>query len=626
MLTRKNAEKLTSPKQVGYGARVRSDLGGVRPSGGEGMGMYCLSRRLQFSAGNLLILVFAVTGSSCMPSKKDETPNTVHLASIAKVKGLDPIFADDMYSGDEVGKMYEGLLQFAYLKRPYVLEPALAVAMPESSADGRTYTFKLKQGVLFQDDPCFKETQGKGREMTADDFVYSFKRLADPKNSSPGWWVFETRIKGLDAWREAASKSGAADYTAAIEGLKAVDRYTLRLELNQAAHIFLYTLAMTFTQVVPHEAVETYGKEFLNHPVGTGPFRLESFNGSSRIVYLRNPTYRKELYPSEGEPGDKEAGLLQDAGKPLPLVDKIVVDVLVESQPLWLQFMAGNIDAIAIPKDNYAVAVTPGKELSPELAAKGMRLSKAPMLDITHDTFNMADPIFGKNKLLRQAISMAVDPTPFIELFYNGRALPAQGPIPPGMGGYDPNLKNPYRQYNLSKAKELLAKAGYPDGKGLPPIEYVTIADSTHRQMNEYYTKAFQMLGLELKVNSYSWPEFQASVKNRRGQMWGYAWGADYPDAENFLQLFYSKNASPGPNDANYSNPEYDKLYEKTLTLRSSKEREAIYKKMVAMLVEDAPWLWGVHRINFSLSQSWLRNYKYTELVHDRSKYYRVVK
>jgi oligopeptide transport system substrate-binding protein len=618
MQSRTILEKLTSVKPFGYEGLVRAFLSEVRRLGGERNGMAFL-RTL---ASGSLALLLVLTAAACSSNKKDDNPNTVHLGAIAKIKGLDPIYADDQYSGDEVGKLYEGLLQFSYLKRPYVLEPALAAAMPEASADGKVYTFKLKQGVLFQDDPCFKETQGKGRELTAEDFVFSFKRLADPKNSSPGWWVFENRIKGLDAWRDAASKAGAADYAAPVEGLKALDRYTLRLELNQAAHVFLYTLAMTFTKAVPKEAVEAYGKEFINHPVGTGPFRLESFNGSSRIVYVRNPTYRKEYYPSEGEAGDKEAGLLADAGKPLPLADKVIVEVHVESQPLWLQFMAGNIDRIVIPKDNYSQAVTAGKELNPELSAKGIRLQKTPLLDITHETFNMADPIFGKNKLLRQAISMAMDHGPFIELFYNGRALPAQGPIPPGLLGYDPNLKNPYRQFNLTKAKELLAKAGYPYGKGLPPIEYVTIADSTHRQMNEYFTKSLAALGVQLKINSYSWPEFQASVKNRRGQMWGYAWGADYPDAENFLQLFYSKNASPGPNDSNYSNPEFDAMYEKSLLTRNPKEREALYKKMVALVVEDAPWIWGVHRIAFNMLQPWFRNYKYNEMGHDSAKYY----
>ncbi len=316
--------------------------------------------------------------------------------------------------------------------------------------------------------------------------------------------------------------------------------------------------------------------------------------------------------------------MLVDAGKQLPLVDRMEVEVITESQPMWLQFMSGHLDSTAIPKDNYEQAISPGKDLTPELTQKKIRLVKSPSLDVTHDSFNMNDPILGKNKLLRQALSLAIDPAPIIELFYNGRAILAQSPIPPGLGGYDEKLINPYRQFNLAKAKEVLAKAGYPGGKGLPPIEYVTIADSFHRQMTEYLTKSFAAIGVQLKVNSYSWPEFQASVKNRRGQMWGYAWGADYPDAENFLQLFYGKNGSPGPNDSNYMNAEFDRLYEKTLVTRNMKEREGIYRKMAALVVEDCPWVFGVHRVAFVLNQPWLKNLKIHEFDHGRAKYYRI--
>jgi ABC-type transport system substrate-binding protein len=390
------------------------------------------NRRLNlYTAVSLGILILGFQGCSLKP--KEENLNTFRTSSSEKVKGFDPIYADDDYSSSEAGKIFEGLLDYHYLKRPYTLQPALAEAMPEVSADGKIYTFKIKKGVLFQDDPCFKDSQGKGRELIAEDFVYSFKRLADPKLVASGWWVLEDRVKGLDEWRTHASQAQSTDYSVAVEGLKALDRYTLRIELKKANHIFLYTLAMPFTWVVPHEAVEFYGKEFLNHPVGTGPFRLESFNGGSRIVYLRNPTFRKEFYPTEGAPGDQEAGLLADAGKQIPFVDRIEVEVNVESQPLWLQFMAGNLDVSGIPKDNYAQAITPTKTLSEELTKKGLQLVKEPGLDVTHETFNMADPILGKNKLLRQAINLAVDVGPMIDLFYNGRALAAQSPIPPGL-------------------------------------------------------------------------------------------------------------------------------------------------------------------------------------------------
>ncbi len=570
-----------------------------------------------------VVLAMASSWVGCT-RKSNDPPGTLHLALIEKIKGMDPAQADDLYAGNMVHLVYESLYQYHYLKRPYQIVPNLAAALPEISADGKTYTIKIKQGVLFQDDASFKASSCKGRELVADDIVYSLKRLADPKTVSSGWWVLEGKIVGLDDWRAASTKAGTTDYSAPVAGLKAVDRYTVQIQLVQRNYQFIYGLAMPFTGIVPREAVEAYGKEFLNHAVGTGPFKLTEYNPAAKLVFAKNPTYRDETYPSEGEAGDQEKGLLADAGKKLPFADKLVYTIYVESQPQWLTFMKGGLDATSIPKDNYAQAVTPTQGLTDEMKKLGVELHRSPSLDVTHETFNMADPVIGKNKLLRQALSTAYDPVPLLELFYNNRAIAAQGPIPPGLAGYDPAFKSPYRQFSVEKAKELLAKAGYPGGKGLAPIDYATVSSSTSRQMNEYFQKQMAAIGVQVKFNTYSWPEFQAAIKNRKGQMWGFAWGADYPDAENFLQLFYSKNTSPGPNDSNYSNPEFDRLYEKSLTLADSPERTALYVKMAQMVVEDCPWIMGVHRLNYGLTQKWLKNYKYHDIQHGIAKYLRV--
>jgi ABC-type transport system substrate-binding protein len=570
-----------------------------------------------------LVCVFlsVVCLTACSRSSKDPA-KTLHIPSIAKIKTLDPINADDEYSGYEIGKVYENLVTYSYLKRPYVLEPLLVEAMPTLSADKKTYTFKLKKGVLFQDDPCFKD--GHGRELTADDVVYSLKRIADPKNISQGWWTLDGKIAGLNEWKDAAAKSGTSDYSAAISGLKVLDRYTLQVTLTQPSYQFLFSLAMPFTGIVPHEAVEKYAAGFSNHPVGTGPFKLTDFNASSRLVWDRNPTYRNEVYPSEGEPGDKEAGLLADAGQPLPRVDRIVVDIYEELQPMWLNFMSGKLAISSVPKDSYGSAIGPDHNLLPELKAKGMTLTRHPWLELTYTSFNMDDPIFAHNKLLRQAISLADDQDRLDELFYHSQAVAAQGPIPPGLAGYDPNFKNPYRQFNLEKAKELLAKAGYPGGKGLPALEIVSQADTDNREMTEYFQKEMKALGIETKVNAGSWPQFDEAIKKKNGQIWALAWGADYPDAEDFLALYYSKNVSPGSNDANYRNPDYDKLYEKSLTLPDGPERTALYKQMANIVIEDCPRIWGAHRMKLVVAQPWMRNYKFSDISHDQFKFYGV--
>lgn len=574
--------------------------------------------------GSISILLLGL--AACSSKKEKEPENTLHIATPEKIKGLDPAMAGDLYSGDEVGRTYEGLLQYHYLKRPYTLVPMLAESMPTYSSDKKTLTFKIKRGVLFQDDPCFKETGGKGRELVADDFVYSFKRIADPKTLSEGWWIFDGKVVGLNEWRDEASKSGKADYAKAVEGLKAEDKYTLKIKLKAPSTQFLYYLAMTFAYAIPHEAVEMYKDDFARNPVGTGPFVYDrkSSNLSSKLVWNKNPTYRKELYPSDGSAEDKELGLLKDAGQPLPRSDRLVVTVFVESQPMWLNFLSGKLDVSGIPKDSFDQALGADKKLHPELEQKKIRLHKEAEIDITHESFNMNDPLLGKNKYLRQALSMTINPDQLVELFYNGRAIPAQGPIPPGLSGYDPTLRNPYRVYNIEKAKELMKKAGYPNGEGLPVLEYNTLSSSSYRQMTENVEKSFAAVGVKIKVNTYTWPEFIAALKNKKGHMWGYAWGADYPDAENFLQLFYSKNVSPGPNDSNYSNPEYDKLYEASLKLSDGAARTALYQKMVKILVEDAPWIWAVHRIKFILSQPWTKNYRIHQLEHSAAKYWSI--
>jgi oligopeptide transport system substrate-binding protein len=577
---------------------------------------------LLFFACALASLAFVAAG--CTTSKND-LPNTLRNQVEGKIKGLDPAFSDDVYMSQQIGYAYEGLLQFHYLKRPYVLEPNLAEAMPQVSADGRTYTFKLKKGVVFHDDPCFKETAGKGRELTAEDVIYSWKRLADIKTTSTGWWVFDGKIVGLNEWRDEGAKAGASDYSKPVEGLKALDRYTLQIKLIKRSAQFLFNLAQPYTYVVAREAVEAYDKEFLNHAVGTGPFRLQEFNGASKVVWTKNPTFRKKLYPSEGAPGDKEAGLLEDAGKPIPFVDRIVTQVFEERQPMWLSFLSGKLDYANVPKDNYDSAVGPDGNVTAELKAKGITLQKVPAVEFTRYSFNMTDPVLGKNKLLRQALSQAYDIESAIKIFYNGRAIPAQTPIPPGVAGYDEKYKNPYRQHNVAKAKELLAKAGYPDGKGLPAFEYVTLADSLSRQWTDYDQKQFGAIGVKLKVTTYSWPEMNVAIKNKRGQIFaGAAWVADYPDAENLLALFYSKNAPPGPNAANYADPEYDRLYEKSLTMVDSPERTALYRQMALMLVEDAPAMFMVHRIIYTFQQPRLRNFKRHDFQLDYPMYLRV--
>ncbi len=564
----------------------------------------------------LSILLCALIFSGCSKERNFDE-RELHLISLEKFAGFDPIQVSDRYSGNETGKVYEGLFEFHPFKRPYILVPNLAESLPTVSADGLVYTFKLKKGVVFHDSPCFKD--GKGRELRADDVLYSIRRLADPKLQAKGWWLIDDKISGLNEWRTKYASLDHSNYEEAIDGLKKIDELTVQITLKKPFPQFLYALAMPYTFIVPKEAVDHFGKEFLNHPVGTGPFILEKFEQSNEIVYHKNPTFREKFYPTEGAEGDDKLGLLADAGKRLPLVDKITVHIMPESQTQWLSFQKGKADLLEL-KSMYERAVDKSKELHQELKSKGIRLFMDPMLDVTFYAFNHENPFF-KNRKVRQAISLAYNRAENNKLFYNNSALEAQGVIPPGLGGYRKEFKNPYTKFDIDQAKRLLREAGYPDGKGFPEITIETRSETSARQSIEYFAKCMEKIGIVVKAGINTWPELVKKVSTKQHQMYTMAWGADYPDAENFLGLVYCPNQSPGSNGANYCNPDFDALFKQATILQDSPERSAFYEKMNEMVSLDVPWVFGFHRTEFYVAQAWLKNFKQMEFNHTQFQY-----
>jgi ABC-type transport system substrate-binding protein len=566
----------------------------------------------------MLVLSGIIVLSTGCTKKVNLDEKTLYVNVSAKVKGLDPVNAGDSYSSNEISRVYEGLLTYHYLKRPYQLIPSLAEAMPEVSNNGLTYTFKVKKGIFFHDNKCFPN--GKGRELKAKDFVFAVKRMADTKNVSTGWWLLDGKLKGLNEWRD-KYKAKDANYDEVVEGVKVIDDYTLQFNLSQQYPQFLYSLAMVYTFATPREAVEHYGDDFINNPVGTGPFITGPYTQSSRIEYTINPKYRDVYYPTEGSEEDKKAGLLVDAGKKLPLVNKIVVSIMTESQPAWLSFEKGKLDYNGIPKDNFDQVVSPDKGVTDGYAKKGIILEMTPDLDITYIAFNHEDPLFKNNRKLRQAMSMAYDGEEANKLFYNDTAVLAQTILPPGIPGYDPNYKNPYRQFNVEGAKKLLAEAGYKDGKGLPVIQYDTTATTVSRQMAEYLKKQMARINVKIQINTNTWPQLTKKVKTKQSQMFGMAWLGDYPDAENFLQLTYGPNAAPGPNGSNYNNKKFNEGLAKASKMQPSPERAKIYAQLAQESAEDVAYIYGVHRTSFVVKHSWLKNYKFSTFSAGNSKF-----
>ena len=544
-----------------------------------------------------------------------------------RIRGFDPVTASDVYAVAAINKVYEGLCEMEYLVRPYRVRPQLAEAMPEISPDRLTYTFHIKKGVRFADDPCFPG--GKGRELTAEDFVYAWKRLADTNNRSTRYFSFEGRIVGLDEYHQ-KSIGRKVSYDEPVEGLRVLDRYTLQVRLIAPYPQLLFVLTQEETFAVAREAVEYYGEEFLNHPVGPGPFLLKDWKWRNyRIEFVRNPNYHGDTSPAAGEPGDRERGLLDDAGKLLPLLDRVTEYVIADDSTAWLKFLAGDLAMSAISRDNFGAVLTPNRELTPEMEARGIRLDVAPQMYTYYIGFNMDDPVVGPNKKLRQALACAFDHDKWVK-FYNYRHIAAKGPIPPTLAGYDADTPPAY-PFDLARAQRLLAEAGYPDG--LDPktgrrltltLEMPNASDPEQRQAGELAASFFRAAGVDLKLSFNNWPEFLKKLERRQAQMYRIGWIIPYPDAINFLEIFYSKNASPGPNESNYNNPAFDRLFEQARVMEDSPKRTELYRKMAALVIDDSPWIFISHPLSFRLLQPWLKNYKYHDCPYPNMKFYKV--
>lgn len=559
----------------------------------------------------------------------------VYYGATERIRGFDPVASSDVPSAKAIYKIYEGLYEYEYLARPYRARPNLAEGMPEVSPDGLTYTFRLKKGVRFADDPCFPD--GKGREVTAEDFIYSWKRVADVKTQSNCYWIFDGRIVGIDEFHK-ASMERQVSYDEPVEGFKALDRYAIQVKLLEPYPQLIWVLTMSYTFVVPREAVEKYGKEFLNHPVGTGPYMIGDWTFRNySITYVRNPNYRGGTYPTLAEPGDAARGLTADAGQPIPFLQQITQYVIADTSTEWLMFLSGRLGQSGLSKDNFSAVISAQQGLTDDLKKRGIWLDKSPELWTVYLGFNMEDPVVGastdpatdeRHRKLRQALCYAVDLKKWCE-FYNDRQMPANSPIPPGMAGHDDNKPLPYPR-DLERAKKLIAEAGYPGGvdpetgkKLVLTIETGSASEPEERQSLDLIASFFAEIGVELRVSYNNWPEFLKKMERKQQQMFRLGWVADYPDAENYLQLFYTKSISPGPNHTNYSDPKFDALFEKARQMQDSPERTALYLQLADMVIEDCPWVILSYPLTFGLQQPWFKNYKFHAFPYPNMKFYK---
>ncbi len=606
--------------------------------------MSLLKRFMLMSFFCVLAAGLTACGNNPYPAEKGKSINYTALAEDPRT--LDPAQVSDTTSAEILDQICDSLYQNAYLDRPYKVEPALAAGYPEKrifyeqvqekgvakSVARMEYTFRLRDDIYFQDDPCFPG--GKGRRVTTPDVIYAIKRLADPAVQATGYWLVAGKIKGMDVFFKKAAARGKADYTLDVEGLSAPDDRTLKITLTEPYPAFIYVMSMPYTAPVAHEAVDYYnahGREGLSrHPVGTGAYRLKSWERQHRIILERNPTFRKEYYPHHGAPGDREKGLLDDAGKQLPFLDEVWYTIIPTAQPIWLLFLQGYLDASGVPQEQFDRVITSKLDLSDAFVKKGISLEIGSDLDIYYITLNMRDPVLGKNTYLRQALSLAYDSDLYNQIYLNGRAINAQGPLPPGVFGYDPDFRNPYKTHDIGKAKELLAKAGYPGGVDSRTgarleLTYDIGSDSTRaREAATFDMRCFEQLGIKMRLQVNTFSQYLERTMKGTFQMTAGGWLADYPDPENFLQLLYGPNKPPNPNSASFSNPEYDRLYERIKTMDDTPERLALIHRMVEIVAGECPWIFNVHTPSYVLRHSWYKNGKNHSISGNYKKYLRI--
>ena len=549
--------------------------------------------------------------------------DTIYQAS-TRFRGYDPAFAGDAATINAVAKVYESLYQYDYWSEEFRIVPLLADGMPEVSEDGLTWKIRIRQGIYFSDDPCFPD--GRGREVTADDFVYSLKRIADAKVGSSGFWTLRGKIVGLDDFRAASSAAeGPTDYDVEVAGLRATGRYELELRLTQFYGQLKWILAMPYMVVVPREAVETYGSEFASHPVGTGPYVLERAQANYRYAYHRNPAWAAH-HRVDRIPDDAPT---PDAGRALPLTDRVVDLVIDDASTAWLMFLAGQIDRTGIARAQWESVVERDGSLNPAIAARGIRIRHAQRMWTGYYAFNMDDPLLGHNRALRQAMNSAFDGEAWRQ-FMQGRIQVADCVIPRGVAGHDEAGGAQY-PFDLGRARRLMEEAGYPGG--IDPatgrrlhltLEIGNATDEESRQSAELFASMMAEIGIVLDLSYNNWPTFLQKLDRRQAQIFGLAWLGDYPDAQNFLQLFYSQNVSPGPNHCNYVCPEVDALYEQLMTMPDGPARNAICGACAHRIMEDAPWILTSYPVSTVLSQSRLRNDRIFDFAWGTEKYWAV--
>jgi ABC-type transport system substrate-binding protein len=581
-----------------------------------------------------------------------------------KLNSIDPATFSDMQSATIQGGFYEGLYTYHYLKRPLEVIPELAESMPEISKDGLTYTVKIKKGIKYFRNPCFGRESGgkhkyKTRTVTADDFVLAYKRVGDYHVDTKLSLAFlQDKVLGLSEFRQKTRNYAPGDFSRYekedLPGVVALDEHTVQFKLNRRFPQLMYVLAMSSYAPIPHELISYHlttqdDKKGGRKPiptkqrtteistpeavVGTGAYMLVEWVRGSKIIMVRNPDFHDAYYPSQGAPGDEELGLLDDAGKKLPFVDVQYLTCVPEPNPQWMLFVTRQMDYALIPTRVFQTVISPSRDLLDAWRRQGISLRKDPQPQISWIAFNMEDKVVGKSKALRQGMYLAFDVEKYIDIVWNGRGKRGLNIIPSTFKGHKEAGRGPYAHVDLdaarkkiAQAKKELADAGVIEpGDNIPVITLdLGSRDEQARRIAEFIMGEFRKIGVTIKAELNDYPTLLGKINNKRFQACRLGWHADYPDAENFLQNFYSPNIEMNTNYVSYVNEDFDRLFEESGKYPDVADRVPLYARMAKMIAEDVPVMLLFEPITYTLLMPWTHNFKSHPVTYGVDKYTRI--
>lgn len=572
------------------------------------------------------VIVFAPLGNAKTPAQADKV---LRIAFEAPDDGFDMVKTFNFYSGNVADVIFERLLQYDYLANPVKLVPATAQSMPVIKENGKVYIFKIKPGIYFTADPAFK---GQRRELIAEDYVYSVKRILDPKNHSSSYAFIDQKIVGANALVEQAKQTGRFNYDAKIEGVKALDRYTLQFTLTQPDYNFPYILAYSTFGATAREVVDYYKDRLGMHPVGTGPYMLSKYVPRSKIELVANPDYRGFVwnFKSTGTAWDNQL-VKEMTGKKMPQIGKVNISIIEEEQSRWLAFQSKQLDFDKLTSSSIPKVLDQNNQLKPAMRQKGIRLYPNKEAEITYTMLNMRDPIIGGNSLdkiaLRRAIAMSFNVDEYIRILRKGQAVKAEMLVPAGVNGHNPKYRSSIG-YNPTLANKLLDHFGYkkgadgyrnlPNGKALV-LKINTESGSSSVMYSELWKKNLDAIGIRADFRVSNFADNLKAATQCQYMIWGGAWHADYPEGENFTQLLYGPNVGRG-NQSCYSSSAYDGLYKQAMQ-QPPEKRMPYYEKMSRQIEADNPLILQDTRIRNWVIQSHVQGFKAHPIMNSNWQY-----